>query len=82
MEFLDGHARPTGGTLTVPIKSEWRSERRLHRRSQPLKWWIFKAFFVNGGFWERRNGNLAAPPLAAGCQAAEPFPGLIRSLQT
>ena len=30
-------------------------------------------------FWERRNDNLraaAAPLLAAGCQAAELFPGL------
>ena len=39
---------------------------------EPLKWWIFKAFFVGVGFWERRNGHLRT----AGSRAAELFPGM------
>ena len=41
---------------------------------------MFKAFFVGGGFWERRNGHLraaAAQTLEAGCHVAELFSGLL-----
>ena len=50
------------GTLTCS-----QARKKFHLRSQPLKWWIFRAFL----FWEPRNGHLkasAVPPLVAGCR--------------
>ena len=71
------------------------ARKKFHRRRlQPeypraCKQWGFRAFFLDSGFSERRNGHLRAtaapPPLEAGCWADDYFQAwftLLRPLYT